>query len=148
VLFVCENNGWAEFSSRAEHTTVGNVVRYGDLYGIPAREVDGTDVDLVIAAVQELLALVRAGGGPCLLECHIARLRPHYEGDWREHSADGDPLNVTEERLIAAGIDPVALAARRDAELQQALALLESVLADEPVANPADDPSLVFARTP
>jgi len=148
VLFVCENNGWAEFSSREEHTTVGGVVRYGDLYGIPAAEVDGADVAAVAEAAAELLAPVRDGAGPALLECHIARLRPHYEGDWREHRAEGDPLVAVEQALVARGVAAEALAERRQADVHEARALLASVLADEPAADPRHDRDLVFARSP
>jgi pyruvate dehydrogenase E1 component alpha subunit len=144
ALFVCENNGWAEFSSREQHTTVGNVVRYGELYGIPAREVDGTDVEAVATGARELLTGIRAGEGPALLECHISRLRPHYEGDWREQSSEGDPLPVIETTLASLGATAGALAERRQRDLDQARALLASVLADEPLPVPDDDRHLVF----
>jgi TPP-dependent pyruvate/acetoin dehydrogenase alpha subunit len=144
ALFVCENNGWAEFSSRDQHTTVGNVVRYGELYGIPAREVDGTDVEAVANAAGELLTGIRAGEGPALLECHISRLRPHYEGDWREQSSEGDPLAVAEAALSSLGVSADELSDRRRRDLDRAHALLASVLADEPLASPDDDRGLVF----
>jgi TPP-dependent pyruvate/acetoin dehydrogenase alpha subunit len=144
VLFVCENNGWAEFSTRDQHTTVGNVARYGDLYGIPAAEVDGTDVEQVSAAARKLLPEVRAGRGPALLECHISRLRPHYEGDWRAQSAEGDPLTVAEQRLQSLGADSAGLSDRRDQLLAWARGLLASVLAEEPLPDPHDDAALVF----
>jgi acetoin:2,6-dichlorophenolindophenol oxidoreductase subunit alpha len=144
VLFVCENNGWAEFSSRDQHTTVGNVARYGELYGIPAREVDGTDVEAVATAAGELMTGIRAGEGPALLECHISRLRPHYEGDWRKQSSDGDPLPVTESALSSLGASAHELSERRRRDLEQARALLASVLADEPLPDPDDDRDLVF----
>lgn len=148
VLFLCENNGWAEFSSRDEHTTVGGVVRYGELYGIPAREVDGTDVEAVVGAVEEMLAGVRNGDGPALLECHIARMRSHYEGDFREQSDDGDPLTTIESTLVELGADPAALTSVREAEIARAVELLESVLAEEPDPDPADDRRFLFAGRP
>ncbi len=143
VLFVCENNGWAEFSSRQEHTRVGDVVRYGDLYGMPARGVDGSDVEAVTAAAAALLDGVRAGEGPALLEAHVARLRPHYEGDLRRPATEGDPLVVLEQALVALGTEPRELEEVRAREGEAARALLESVLR-EPAADPALDPDLVF----
>lgn len=146
VLFVCENNGWAEFSSRDEHTTVGNVVRYGELYRIPAIEVDGSDVEAVRDACAELLEPVRAGDGPALLECHIARLRSHYEGDWREQTSEGDPLLVVEQALADLGVAADDLESVRADRLAAALALCRSVVAEEPEADPEDDAGMVFAK--
>lgn len=144
VLFVCENNGWAEFSSREEHTRVGDVVRYGDLYGMPSRGVDGSDVEVVTAQASAFLDAVRGGGGPALLECHVARLRPHYEGDLRRQSAEGDPLVALERTLVELDVPPSELGEIRAREDEGARALLEDVLRD-PAADPAFDPRLVFA---
>jgi acetoin:2,6-dichlorophenolindophenol oxidoreductase subunit alpha len=145
VMFVCENNGWAEFSSREEHTTVGSVSRYGPLYGIPASEVDGADVEAVAEAAGTLLTGVRAGEGPALLECHIARLRSHYEGDWREQASEGDPLSQLAGRLVELGVDSGELERVRQIRHEEALALLAGALA-EPSPDPAQDAALVFRR--
>jgi pyruvate dehydrogenase E1 component alpha subunit len=145
VLFVCENNGWAEFSSRDQHTTVGNVVRYGELYGIPALEVDGSDPEAVRDVAAELLEPVRAGAGPALLECHIARLRSHYEGDWREQTSEGDPLLAVELRLSELGVEDEAINDRRAALLADARALCRSVLDDADLPDPDHDAAMVFA---
>lgn len=144
VLFVCENNGWAEFSSRDQHTTVGNVNRYGELYGMPATEVDGTDVAEVHEACCRLLPPVRRHEGPALLECHISRLRSHYEGDWREQRSDGDPLVGSERALVEGGMSADELTARRDQSMQEANDLLLAVLSEEPDADPSGDAAMVF----
>jgi acetoin:2,6-dichlorophenolindophenol oxidoreductase subunit alpha len=146
VLFVCENNGWAEFTSREEHTTVGKVASYGDLYGVPAAEVDGTDVEALGRVFDTLIEPMREGGGPALVECHISRLRPHYEGDWREQSVEGDPLPVIEASLIELGVDEQELASRRQEDLEEMRDLLDDVLAKDPFPDPADDLDLVYAR--
>jgi TPP-dependent pyruvate/acetoin dehydrogenase alpha subunit len=148
VLFVCENNGWVEFSAREEHTPVADVASYGPLYGIASRSVDGGDVEAVAAATAELLTGVRAGNGPALLECGIVRLRPHYEGDFREHEAEGDPLGRLEATLVDLGADAAELGARRAREIDAARELLGDVLATEPAAEPSGDAGLVYAADP
>jgi TPP-dependent pyruvate/acetoin dehydrogenase alpha subunit len=145
VLFVCENNGWAEFSTREQHTKVGGVHRYGEIYHVASAEVDGSDVEAVTNVFEALLGPVRSGAGPALLECHIARLRPHYEGDSRPTSTDGDPLAVTASRLIAGGISIDEITDIRERELQEARQLMREVLAEGP-ADPAGDVGLLFAR--
>ncbi|MDE3113539.1 MAG: thiamine pyrophosphate-dependent dehydrogenase E1 component subunit alpha [Chloroflexota bacterium] len=81
VLLVCENNGYAEFTPRSAHTPVERVTRHAETYGIDARTVDGNDVVAVREAAAALVAPLRGGGGPALLECLTYRMRGHYEGD-------------------------------------------------------------------
>jgi pyruvate dehydrogenase E1 component alpha subunit len=88
---------------------------------------------------------VRAGNGPALLECHIARLRPHYEGDPRMSVADGDPLTHSEQALIALGAEEEELAMQREHWLAAARGLLDEAL-NEPAPDPDGDLALVFAR--
>ncbi len=81
LLFVCENNGYAEFSPLSAHTRVERLARHAETYGIPAVTVDGNDAAAVLAAVREGVARARSGGGPTFIEALTYRLRGHYEGD-------------------------------------------------------------------
>jgi pyruvate dehydrogenase E1 component alpha subunit len=81
VLLVCENNGYAEFTPRSVHTRVGRVTDLAAPYDILSQTVDGNDALAVHAAAADLLAQVRQGGGPALLECLTYRLGGHYVGD-------------------------------------------------------------------
>jgi acetoin:2,6-dichlorophenolindophenol oxidoreductase subunit alpha len=109
LLFVCENNGMAEFTTRAEHTVVASVADVVSPYGFPTRQVEGADVPALFEAAAELVALAREGGGPCLMECATHRFRGHYEGDqqaYREALEDSetarlDPI-VTLEKLASS----------------------------------------------
>jgi acetoin:2,6-dichlorophenolindophenol oxidoreductase subunit alpha len=148
VLFVCENNGWAEFTERAEHTPVEHVVDYAPVYGIASATADGRDVMTVRSAACELLASVRAGRGPAILECSVTRLRPHYEGDLRglsqSHTSDDDPIAVLKRQLLEKGIadddlDEIGVTAMDFAQ-KQMTAALEAAL---PVTT--DEHALVFS---
>ena len=68
VLFVCENNGYAEFTSREEHSNVQKVSSFAAPYSIPTQTIDGNDLPTVYAAAREAIAGLRAGSGPYLLE--------------------------------------------------------------------------------
>jgi acetoin:2,6-dichlorophenolindophenol oxidoreductase subunit alpha len=81
VVLVCENNGFAEFTPRSAHTPVERVSDLVAPWGIASATVDGNDVVAVWAEFERLLAGVRAGSGPALLEALTHRLRGHYEGD-------------------------------------------------------------------
>ena len=81
VIFVCENNGFAEFTSRTEHSLVERVSDVVAPYGLQRATVDGSDALAVWDAFAEFLTEARAGQGPMLLECLTHRRRGHYEGD-------------------------------------------------------------------
>jgi TPP-dependent pyruvate/acetoin dehydrogenase alpha subunit len=81
VVFVCENNGFAEFTPRSAHTRVERVSDLAAPYRVAATTLDGNDVAQVHAAFAEALARARAGSGPFLLECLTHRLSGHYVGD-------------------------------------------------------------------
>lgn len=81
VLYVCENNGFGEFTPRHLHQTVERVADRAAGYGMPGVTVDGDDVVAVYEAARDAVARVRDGGGPMLLECVTHRWRGHYEGD-------------------------------------------------------------------
>ena len=81
AIFVCENNGFAEFTPRSAHTNVERVSDVVAPYELERETVDGNDVGAVFEAFGRFLAAARADKGPFLLECLTHRLRGHYEGD-------------------------------------------------------------------
>ena len=81
VIFICENNGYAEFTPLSAHTNVERLAYHAKTYGIPSRTVDGNDLLAVRAAMKTALAQARAGKGPAFVECLTHRMRGHYEGD-------------------------------------------------------------------
>lgn len=93
VIFVCENNGMAEFTTREEHSNVELVSDVVAPYGFPRATVDGSDVAAVWSGFGSFLTAARAGDGPFLLECMTYRRRGHYEGD---HTSKRDELAEAE----------------------------------------------------
>ena len=65
LVFVCENNGFAEFTPRSAHTVDrAGVATWSRRTGSSARTVDGGDVPAVYEAFGEFLAAARAGPWP------------------------------------------------------------------------------------
>jgi len=81
VIFVCENNGYAEFTPLSAHTKIERLAQHAKTYGIPAETVDGNDLFAVRESMTKAVAKCRAGKGPIFVECLTHRLRGHYEGD-------------------------------------------------------------------
>lgn len=153
LLFVCENNGYAEFTPLSAHTLVSRLGRHAETYGMPSTTVDGNDVLAVRDAVYEAAERARSGGGPSFVECMTYRLRGHYEGDparYRELSELADWRSKDPVRRFAAHLADRALSSAgelREVEAQ-ARALVE-VAAAEALAGawPADaaTTALVYA---
>lgn len=81
VIFVCENNGYAEFTPLSAHTKIERLAQHAKNYGIPADTVDGNDLFAVRAVMTKAVDKCRAGKGPIFVECLTHRMRGHYEGD-------------------------------------------------------------------
>jgi TPP-dependent pyruvate/acetoin dehydrogenase alpha subunit len=120
VIFVCENNGFAEFTPRSAHTVIERVSDVVAPYGFERTTVDGGDAVAVHEAFAAYADAARAGRGPFLLECLTHRRRGHYEGDTQTYR---DPLAEQE----WAERDPVVRL--------QATALEQGWLEDETAAS-------------
>jgi TPP-dependent pyruvate/acetoin dehydrogenase alpha subunit len=78
VVFVCENNLYAQMVPSQMGMAVSDIADRAIGYGMPGRTVDGQDVLAVYDATQEAVARARRGEGPTLLECKTYRFLPHY----------------------------------------------------------------------
>ncbi len=85
ILFVCENNGYGEFTRQQDVMRVLDIAMRAQSYDIPGVVVDGDDVLAVAGATEEALALARSGAGPTLLECKTHRWQGHYTGDPQDY---------------------------------------------------------------
>ena len=81
VVYVCENNGYAQTTPQREHQAIGDIVARAAAYGMPGAVADGMDALAVHAAVAAAVADARAGKGPSFVECKTYRYRGHWEGD-------------------------------------------------------------------
>ena len=154
VIFVCENNGMAEFTSREEHSTIERVSDVVAPYGFERTTVNGSDVPAVHDAFGKFLTEARAGDGPMLLECVTYRRRGHYEGDpekyrdsvAEEEWAKRDPLAQLQRRASNDGwIDESSAAAIE----QDAAAEIEEAVRfgrDSPFPEPELSAQLVYAK--
>ncbi len=142
VLFVCENNGYAEFTSREEHSTVGSVRAFADPYGMAAATVDGNDLPAVFEAAREATARVRSGAGPYLLECMTHRMAGHYVGDAQHYRSREElaavtakcPIERMKRRLLGLAVAREELDAIGEAAIRE----MAQAVADARAGAPAD----------
>jgi TPP-dependent pyruvate/acetoin dehydrogenase alpha subunit len=154
LIFVCENNGFAEFTPRSAHTKVQSVCDVVAPYDFERQTVPGQDVPTLRGAIAEYVAAARAGEGPLLLECLTHRRRGHYEGDaqgYRDALADTewaklDPIAELQSLARERGWldhDAAAEALEHDAraEVERAVAYARA----SPPLQPVDAAELVYA---
>ena len=150
VLFVCENNEYAEYTARSRTMAIDDVAERAAAYGMPGRIVDGMNAIEVYEATRDALVAIRAGEGPSFIECKTYRYYNHhgiqtlgmkYRSDdevaeWRER----DAIVAHEQMMIEHGIASVAdIETTRTAvlaEVDTAIAFAE--------ASPLPDPNTLL----
>ena len=111
VLFICENNQYG-IGTRIERSS-SETEQYKRLcgYNIPAKQIDGQDVELVYTAAKEYIDAIRKGGGPHFIELRTYRYRGHSMSDSAAYRSkkeeskwvERDPITILRDRLIQAG---------------------------------------------
>lgn len=112
VVFICENNFYAQ-SARSDWSIAGGQpARRAEAYGLPGVSVDGMDFFAVHRAAGELVERARRGDGPSYLVCNTYRYHGHHAGDplnYREKTEvdewrPKDPVDRMKRDLIARGV--------------------------------------------
>jgi pyruvate dehydrogenase E1 component alpha subunit len=101
VVFVCQNNRYAEHTTFAKSTAVERLSSRAAGYGMPGITVDGNDPDEMYGVAKVAIERARAGEGPTLIEALTYRFNGHLFGDEGNYMDKG-------ERAAAIAADPVA----------------------------------------
>ncbi len=126
VIFVVENNGFAEATSRNYATAANSFADRGAGFGVPGVTVDGNDFFAVYEAAGEIIRRAREGGGPALLECKTDRFFGHFEGDAQTYRAPGelddiranrDCIKIFRQRVLESAALDAATLERIDKEV-------------------------------
>jgi TPP-dependent pyruvate/acetoin dehydrogenase alpha subunit len=112
VLFICENNGYGEYTAfRA--VTAGEIRARAEVMEVPVESVDGMSVWVVRDAAARALAHVRSGKGPAFLEAITYRFVGHSRSDPGAYRPEGeldewrarDPIVVLRRQLEAESVE-------------------------------------------
>ncbi|MEN2792662.1 thiamine pyrophosphate-dependent dehydrogenase E1 component subunit alpha [Sphingomonas oligophenolica] len=112
VIFLCQNNLYAEHTTFEKHCSVPRVADRASSYNMPGVRVDGNDPIAMYAAAREAVDRARAGEGPTLIEAMTFRFHGHVFGDadgymdktQKKAAMAADPVPVFRARVIAEGI--------------------------------------------
>jgi len=139
VIFVCENNGYNEYTHFSE-STAGDVCARAAAFGIATETIDGQNVREVYTAASRYIDRARQGEGPAFLECKTYRYHGHHVGDIarayyrpkteeEEWVTTRDPITLHGEWLMANGAaDRAALDAIQDALIREMDSAVEFAL--------------------
>ncbi|HEY3798151.1 MAG TPA: thiamine pyrophosphate-dependent dehydrogenase E1 component subunit alpha [Caulobacteraceae bacterium] len=149
LLFVCDNNQLSIATPVAEALAPARLADLAAPFGIPARTVDGMDVDAVAAAAADLSVGARSGAGPAFLECVSERFATHSTATRETRSPDQMatilarcPIAALEAALLASGDLAPADIAAMDAGVAAEVAAAERFAE----ASPWPDPAVAFAE--
>jgi pyruvate dehydrogenase E1 component alpha subunit len=129
VVFVCENNQYAESTPRATHQKVKHVADRAAAFNIPGVVMDGMDVFDVYEKAGKAIDQARAGQGPLLLEAVTYRFFGHFVGDpqnyrtkeeveqWKQR----DPIQLFRKRVLAEKLLPESEMNALDVEIKKAV---------------------------
>jgi 2-oxoisovalerate dehydrogenase E1 component len=117
VIFLCQNNQYAEYTAVADYTRVPDFWKRGEPYGIPGVRVDGNDPVAVYDAVLAAAERARRGEGPTLIEAVCHRLAGHSFGS--------DESHMDQQALAAARATPPVTRFRERLIAQKALSASE-----------------------
>ena len=111
-LFILENNRYGMGTSVERATAMTDLSAKFDSYGIAHEDVDGMDLEAVLACAHRVTAKVRESGTPYAVEVNTYRIAPHGAADfleryrtkdeikeWRQR----DPIGLLEKRLLETG---------------------------------------------
>ncbi len=129
VLFVCENNGFAQTTPAHYHCAAEDVADRATGYNMPGFSVDGTDLFAVYEAASEAIARARRGEGPTLIECKAFRYYGHFQGDNLSYYTEDDkarqkardPIDKFVRRVVERNLLSQSELAEIDARVKQVL---------------------------
>ena len=116
VVFMCENNQYAESTPREVHQKIKDIAQRAMAYDIPGMVADGMDVFDVYRKTGEAIDRARTGGGPTLVEAKTYRFMGHYVGDPQTYRSKDeveqwkkrDPIAMFRTRVVEEGKIPAA----------------------------------------
>jgi TPP-dependent pyruvate/acetoin dehydrogenase alpha subunit len=148
VVFVCENNGYSEFTPLERHMLLKDVADRAAAYGMPGEIVDGMDAVAVYLAARRLVERARAGEGPALLEAKTYRyydhqgvkgLRiPYRTQEEIDSWMARDAITSLEERMVAAKVATAAELEQVWSDTREEMAAAIAFGEQSPDPDPAD----------
>lgn len=119
VIFLCQNNQFAEHTAYSAGTSAARIVDRAAGYGLRGVHVNGNDPVAMFKAARDAAEHARRGDGPTLIEAETFRMLPHIFGsddsyvpaDQARAAVERDPVPQLRLTLLEQGMDETELIA-------------------------------------
>ncbi len=81
VIFVCENNRYAQTTPAKQTTSGKDISSRAESFGIESIKIDGNDVEEICFKSKEIIKSVRKEKRPFFIEAETYRFKGHWQGD-------------------------------------------------------------------
>jgi TPP-dependent pyruvate/acetoin dehydrogenase alpha subunit len=153
LIFMCQNNRYAEHTSYAKGTSIESIAERAKSYSIPGVRVDGNDPVALYHVARAAIERARAGQGPTLIEAMTFRFNGHLLGDMGDYipkaeyqaalAADPYPRYrqwlVQEKHAAPGALDAI------DAEVNEELEAAVKFAFDSPLTDPVEITRDIYA---
>lgn len=153
VIFMCQNNRYAEHTAFAKGTSIESIADRAKSYSIPGIRVDGNDPVAVYNVARTAIERARAGEGPTLIEAMTFRFNGHLLGDMGEYipkaeyaaAVAADPYPRYRQWLLDNKHATVAALDKIDSEINAELEAAVKFAFDSPLTDPVEITRDVYA---
>jgi TPP-dependent pyruvate/acetoin dehydrogenase alpha subunit len=156
VVFVCENNGYAESTPWGYHCAAKDISDRAVAYDMPGATVDGTDFFAVYEAAAEGIGMARRGEGPSLIEARGFRYYGHFQGDAtlyfteeeKARNRANDPIDKFRKAVLDRKLLTEEELAEIDAKTRAAVEAAVEFAVESPLPDPAEVTTDVYVQYP
>ena len=147
VVFVCENNRYAQVTAASRTTAVTDIAVRADSYGIAGDSIDGNDLAAVIESAGLAIERARQGGGATLINMLTYRHSGHFVGDAEQYrsrdevqanKALQDPIASFIQRMTDEGLLTAADVDEVESSVERQIAAANDFAIAAPYPEPAD----------
>ena len=155
VIYVIENNRYGMGTSVQRASASTELSKRGEAYGIPGLQVDGMDVIKVQEATEEVIAKVRKGEGPYILEMMTYRYRGHSMSDPAKYRtreevqkmrSEHDPIDQLKKVILDNKISDEDALKSIDREIKDIISDAADFAQNSPEPDPAELYTDVYAQ--
>jgi pyruvate dehydrogenase E1 component alpha subunit len=153
VIFLCQNNRYAEHTAFAKGTSIEFIADRAKSYSMPGIHVDGNDPVAVYNVARTAIDRARSGQGPTLIEAVTFRFNGHLIGDMGEYipkpeyqaAVTADPYPRYRQWLLDQKHSTAAALDTIDAEVNAELEAAVKFAFDSPLTDPVEITRDIYA---
>jgi pyruvate dehydrogenase E1 component alpha subunit len=147
IIYIIENNRYGMGTSVARASATTELYRRGEAFGIPGMPVNGMNVLEVLAAAREVVAHVRSGEGPYVMELNTYRYRGHSMSDPAKYRPkeevqqirkESDPIDTMRAYLLDHNLTDEAALKEIDREIKDVVNDAAEFAQTSPEPDPAE----------